>query len=195
MPLGACVCCGGSTPSCGGCSSSTPPAKIQVVISGASVCSTCFVARLIGFTDGWAKVLSGTPNGTYCANFNASLSGFSICVWTATLETPIVVGYYSDDTCTTLVKSFNVDRILISTLSGAISVLLSSFDGFTFPPSSSDPYTAAYAFYGTASIDPNCVDGTFSSLLTTCGFGSPGGLPAENTVATGGSAMLVMNGC
>lgn len=199
MPINPAVCGGCVVNPCTGCKNSTPPVTWLGIISGVTLCPTsCFATgvSLSGIT--YLKVISGSINGTYCFTINAGSSPLTGgCQWKATLPSPVIVKAYFDSGCTN--PYFGYDPIKIDTIylsadsSGKLYIWANGKDS-GIPAS-----LFINAFAHLATIDPNCVAGTFNNDLSSCGAVNQGvGLPAPDsyiTVATGGSISLIPNGC
>lgn len=167
--------------SCLGCKNSTPPLTWQVVISGVTLCTTCyFIQSFFGL---YGKVISGSADGTYCVPFSSSDS--DTCVWELTLPTPIVVQYFTDSGCTLSVGfiSVNILRITAQTGSPTGSIAILMFGSGAGVLSAFSPTIFQKT---TTGLNPNCVAGTFSNASAAC---------TDNHPAFGGTATLTPNGC
>lgn len=134
----------------------------------------------------YAKVASGDINGIFCVLRQPPQPSLpNICTWLATLTTPIVINFYSDATCSTLIGTVSITDLEIdSTNAGGINALAGVIAGV------SGQSLNVFVFRSATTVASNCIDGTYSQLGASCGAVS-----GVVTLGTGGSISLVANGC
>jgi hypothetical protein len=206
-------CC---TPACGGCDDGTgtqapPPATMQAVFSGITLCTGCQKIGFFSFND-FKLTNTPDPNQTYCLTLNDTESGFTntatICLWEYIITSnPVILTEYSsgDGSCSgTVLGTYPIDKIQV------VAARVPTGPGapiyqFYVRWAASNPYTQGFGAsvyanmfeYYTSSASPfaTCAGGSgINSDQTTC-LGLSPSFFSTVAWATGGTVTIIPNGC